>query len=83
MYISRLKWGLAISTSAFALMLAAAPVTSDSHSGWLRSTAALAASASASSESHSTAGGGATSNTSHSDASADFRHGTSDFLGCR
>src|SRR5215467_13275172 len=58
------KWGLIVSTSAFALMLLAAPMVA-------HPTAALAASASGHSDSHSTSGGGATSSTSHSDATAD------------
>ena len=57
---NRLKWGLLLSASAFALVLSASPITPS-----------FAASASAQSDSHSTAGGSAAGTSSHSEA-----HGT-------
>lgn len=71
MHNSPLKWGLIVSTSAFAFMLVTVPMAPDLQEGWLKSNAANAASASASSESHATAGGGVTNTTSHSEATAD------------
>src|SRR5262249_352365 len=66
----RLRLGLALSTSAFALMLAAAPVAPDAQSGWLKATAALAATPSAHSETHSPPGAGGSPPPSHPHATA-------------
>src|SRR5215475_12623833 len=66
----QLRLGLVVSTSALALMLSAAPTAPVLHTGWLKVTAAYAATASAHSESHSTAGAGGSDTSSHSDATA-------------